>query len=197
MRIIALWFLAAGTIAAQSDTISLNQLQDCVRERYRRSLDAELEALKYDKKGEWVKYLPNLGITYTVAGEPRPAVSTSTNVFYQAQRDKKTREAAKNAAFKQNQLAMDTELSSLARMWRRYMQAKRRAETYNEIEQIDRDLFLLYQKQYEAKEILPEVFLTRKKAFLLQELRRQEEQEELLSIWFQIVDKAGCLTQGA
>jgi hypothetical protein len=27
--------------------------------------------LEYSKKGEWIKYLPNIGVTYTVAGEPR------------------------------------------------------------------------------------------------------------------------------
>jgi 5-methylcytosine-specific restriction endonuclease McrBC GTP-binding regulatory subunit McrB len=32
--------------------------------------------LEFSNKGEWLKYLPNLGVIYTVAGEPRPAVST-------------------------------------------------------------------------------------------------------------------------
>jgi hypothetical protein len=159
--IIVLNFVSVNSFA-QTDSISLDQLQDCVRGRLTRGLEADLTELEYSQKGEWIKYLPNIGVTYTVAGQPRPAVSTSTNVFYQAKRDRKEREAAKSAAIKRSQLQIDTELATLNRRWNRYQVARQRLDAYNAVAEIDRDLFKLFQQQYDANEILPEVFLTRK-----------------------------------
>jgi hypothetical protein len=194
LRVLILLVLSSTSVAsfAQTDSITLSQLQDCVRERLTRSLNADMTELEYSKKGEWIKYLPNIGVTYTVAGEPRPAVSTSTSVFYQAKRDRKEREAAKAAAIKRSQLQIDTELATLNRRWARYQMARQRIEAYNDVAEIDRDLFKLYQQQYDANEILPEIFLTKKKTFLVQEIKRQEEAEGLQEIWFEIVDTAGC-----
>ena len=175
------------------NSTTLPQLLACIRHRHARALEAEMAALDYDQKGEWLKYLPNLGITYTVAGEPRPAVSSSSSVFYQARRDKKTRQAARLAATQRNQLLLDRELAAITRLWNRYQTAAESVAAYDEIAAIDRQLFTLYEKQYAAKEILPEAFLLKKKSFLLQELKRQEERTELSTLWHQIIDKAECL----
>jgi hypothetical protein len=191
--IILIISLTPAASFAQTDSITLNQLQDCIRHRFTRSLEADMTELEFSNKGEWLKYLPNLGVIYTVAGEPRPAVSTSTSVFYQANRDKKKREATRFATTKRSQLQLDIELAKLNRLWKRYQSADKRIEAYDEIATIDRNLFELYEKQYDAKEILPEEFLLKKKTFLIQEIKRQEESEELQDIWFQILDAAGCL----
>lgn len=83
LRVLIIIVLNSASVAsfAQTDSISLDQMQDCVRGRLARSLDADLTELEYSQKGEWIKYLPNIGVTYTVAGQPRPAVSTLTNVL--------------------------------------------------------------------------------------------------------------------
>ena len=81
LRVLILLVLSSSSVAsfAQTDSITLSQLQDCVRERFTRSLDADMTELEYGKKGEWIKYLPNIGVTYTVAGEPRPASRISVD----------------------------------------------------------------------------------------------------------------------
>lgn len=179
---------------AQVDTtVTLEALEVCVRERFARSLDADLAALEYSTKGEWLKYLPNLGVTYTVAGEPRPAISTSTSVLYQARRDKKTRVAARDAARQRNAIELDQELAQLRRLWIRYQAAARRSRVQDDIAIIDKELFKLYEKQYANKEILPEEFLLKKKGFLIQELHREEESQKVFDTWFDLTKTAGCL----
>ena len=39
-------------------------------------------------KGEWLKYVPNVGLTYTLADAPRPSMSFSTGVLHQAKRER-------------------------------------------------------------------------------------------------------------
>jgi hypothetical protein len=188
-----IWQVAALLLPLTAATQTLPQLQDCIRTTQGRSLAADLTALEYSQKGEWLKYLPNLGITYTVVGQPRPAVSTSTSVFYQANRDRKNRESARAAAQKRSLLQLDVNLAKLTRLWNRHQRTIQRYQAYDDIAQIDRDLFDLYEKQYAAKELLPEPFLLKKKAFLLQEIKRQEEQEKQQDLWSLILDTAGCL----
>jgi hypothetical protein len=81
LRVLILLVISSTSVAsfAQTDSITLGQLQGCIRERLTRSLDADMTELEYSKKGEWIKYLPNIGVTYTVVGEPRPASGISAN----------------------------------------------------------------------------------------------------------------------
>jgi hypothetical protein len=82
LRVLIILVISFTSVAsfAQTDSITLDQLQDCIRDRLSRSLDADMTELEYSKKGEWIKYLPNIGVTYTVAGQPRPAVSCISKI---------------------------------------------------------------------------------------------------------------------
>lgn len=65
LMMIVLNFASVNSFAP-TDSISLNKLQDCVRGRLVRRLEVDLTELEYSQKGEWIKYLPNIGVTYTV-----------------------------------------------------------------------------------------------------------------------------------
>jgi hypothetical protein len=54
LRVLIIIVLNSVSVAsfAQTDSISLDQLQDCVRSRLTRSLEADLTELEYSQKGE-------------------------------------------------------------------------------------------------------------------------------------------------
>lgn len=173
---------------------TLDSLTACIRSRHDRLLDAELAALQTNQKGEWLKYLPNLGITYTVAGQPRPALSTNSSLLYQSQRDRKNRQATEVALRKRSALQQDTEIARLQRKWQQLQLAQAEVNTYQEISAIDRELFSLYEQQYANNELTPEAFYLKKRAFLLQNLSYQAKAEKAQTLRFELHDIAGCLS---
>ena len=58
---------------------SETQLLSALEFYYQRQLESELSEFDTPQKMKWLKYLPTLGITYTLDGKPRPAISWSSN----------------------------------------------------------------------------------------------------------------------
>ena len=52
------------------------------------AIQTQAELLEYQesRKGEWLKFLPSVGITYTLDGQPRPSIGYSTNIIYSAKK---------------------------------------------------------------------------------------------------------------
>jgi hypothetical protein len=173
--------------------LDLDSLCDCVRQRFTLLLDAELEALKLDHKGQWLKYLPSAGMTYDIQGRLRPAVSVNSSTIYTARRDKRQLAARRESIRKRLMLEEARVLSNLIRKHQRLVAEVDRADRLAGIAEIDRELFYLYQEQYKNEELMPEDFLLKKKAFLLQEMRGQEQEEKLLLLRYEIEDLAQCL----
>lgn len=176
-----------------ADTPSLDSLCSCVRHRYTLLLDVELQALATTRRGQWIKYLPNLGITYDIAGRPRPAISTNSSILYTARRDKQALTAQRESIRKRLALEEARVIADLIRKYQRLVAERERANVFTEIAEIDRELFYLYERQYENRELTPEEFLLKKKAFLLQEMRGQEQREKVTGLVYAVEDLAGCL----
>ncbi len=49
---------------------------------YQVQTTAQLLEYQSSKKGEWLKYLPTVGMTYTLDGKPRPTISLSSTLLY-------------------------------------------------------------------------------------------------------------------
>ncbi len=197
-----LLFLFAGIhiLVAQSATLSvpddarlLDSLCTCVRQRHTLLLEAELEVLNVSTKGQWLKYLPNVGVTYDISGRPRPAVSTNSSTFYTARRDKQQLAAQRGGVRKRVLLEEARTTGNLIRKFQRFVVERDRSDLYAGIDSIDRELFYLYEQQYANNELSPEDFLLKKKAFLLQEMRGLEHREKVGKLRFEVEDLAGCL----
>ena len=188
----------AGLPTVVVDTVlnahhTLDSLCDCVRNRYLLRLDAELAALDVGQKGQWIKYLPQVGVTYDIQGRPRPAASISTATLYTAKRDQQQRVAQRESIRRHLQLEEAQVLGNLTRKYQRLVAEGDRVDRLAGIAEIDRELFYLYERQHAANEITPEEFLLKKKAFLVQEMRGFEHEEKLRQLRYEVEDLAQCV----
>jgi hypothetical protein len=180
-------------------------LDSCIQTRHTRQREADLTTLKESKKGAWLKYLPSLSAglapslrqnndgTVRAGLAPTLSLGINSSLIYQAHRDKQQREATKEAIIKRSQLQEDIEIAKLHRLQRRLEVETDKLNLHNGIADIDRQLFTLYQKQYDNKDISPEEYLLKRKAFLLQELRNQDQITRIEALQYEIEDLAGCL----
>jgi uncharacterized protein HemX len=131
----------------------------------------------------------------TVRAGLAPALSIGLNssLIYQSHRDKQQRKATREAIIKQNQLQEATQIAQLHRLQRRLQTEIDKLNLHSGVTDIDRQLFTLYQKQYDNHDISPEEYLLKRKAFLLQELRTQDQLNRIQSLQYQVEDLAGCI----
>ncbi len=69
------------------------QLYAALDSFYSQQTEAELVEFQSTNKKQWLKFLPTVGISYTLDGKPRPTVSWSSNLIYTSQRNKESRQA--------------------------------------------------------------------------------------------------------
>ena len=171
-------FLCITTTSALSQKLPpLAELYTSIDSFYAAEIHANLLEFQEDKKGEWLKYVPNVGLTYTVAGDPRPSVSFSTGVLYQAKRDKQRNAARRRSIGEKGALQAMRARGQVAKLYATYPLEFRR-----ELLAIDEQLFLMEVDRYERGEISPGDFLKAKRGWLLkqQEVRDMEMELEVL-----------------
>ena len=154
---------------------------------YARQTHLQLLEFRESKKGEWLKFLPNLGITYTVTGQPRPSISLSSGLLYQAQREKQTRAAKRRQIIEKNRLEAEREKSKLRELLLRYQLLQEELEHLRTLHRVEAQLFAIREDEYQRQERAPSDFLQAKRTFLLQEqvLRDKEGQLQIIEmeIW--------------
>ncbi|MCB0632272.1 MAG: hypothetical protein R2824_34755 [Saprospiraceae bacterium] len=136
---------------------------------YARQTHLQLLEFRESKKGEWLKFLPNLGITYTVTGQPRPSISLSSGILYQVKKAKQQRATKRQQIIKTQLLAAEKAKSQLTDLILQYEQLEMEYLTQQKLFAIEKNLFLIKKDEYERQEIAPSDFLRAKKTFLLQQ----------------------------
>ena len=86
-----------------------SQLISALESFYQLQIESELAEFQTTTKKKWLKYLPTVGLTYTLDGKPRPTVSWSSTLLYSSQKDKTQILAKKQSIYKKNQLALEKE----------------------------------------------------------------------------------------
>jgi hypothetical protein len=179
--------------------------EDCIKQRHQLQLTADLTTLQESKKGAWLKYLPSVSAglapairrgadgSFSSGLSPTLSIGVNSSLIYQSHRDKQQRKASREAIIKQNQLQEATKIAQLHRLQRRLQTEIDKLNLQNGVSDIDRQLFTLYQKQYDNHDISPEEYLLKRKAFLLQELRNQDQLDRIQNLQYQVEDLAGCL----
>jgi hypothetical protein len=177
----------------------------CIQQRQALQLAADLTTLQDSKKGAWLKYLPSVSAglapairraadgSFNSGLSPTLSIGLNSSLIYQSHREKQQRKATREAIIKQNQLQEATQIAQLHRLQRRLQTEIDKLNLHSGVTDIDRQLFTLYQKQYDNHDISPEEYLLKRKAFLLQELRTQDQLNRIQSLHYQVEDLAGCL----
>lgn len=148
---------------------------------------AELQEFEVSNSGQWMTYLPSVGVGYTPAGQPRPTASFSLSQVLTAKRNKQTLAAKRRAITESAMLRHANDKRHLTGLIRQFDLLKRELEFEKELFQIDTELFEFYQAQLENHELTASQFLLKKKSYLTTkndlfrlEVRLEEKKTEVL-----------------
>ena len=167
-----------------------------------RQLAAQLAEFDESKKGNWLYYLPSVGVGYTPIAKsgsdgdirfdnaPRPTLSFSLGQVLNARRrDREIRAKRESLAAS---VALDREKArrELERLLHRHALLLLELETMRRVQEIDRQLFVLIQADYDAARISPQQFLPKQKAFLEGELAVQRKEMEVAGLEGEVLNFA-------
>ena len=172
----------------------VEQLYSCLESYHQSLLESELAEYQETTKGEWLKYIPSVGVTYTINNKPRPSVSFSTSTIYQARKNKQLRAAKRNAIQQASNLELQVAKSKLLSLVADYENASSRLDLAYRIHEIDRQLFEMDQAKYEQLEKAPSEWLKIQRAFLLKGYALGELERELGVLKNQVMQLAKCHT---
>lgn len=158
--IIALSLLSIDTLPPKA------ALLQAIDSFYQVQTESQLLEYQTSKKGEWLKYLPTVGLTYTLDGKPRPTISFSSSLLYRAKKDRLTIMAKRQAIIEANRLATERIKAKLDEMIFEYECLQQEIVSRREIFEIDAQLFEMDQQRYDRLEMAPSDFLKSKKVFL-------------------------------
>ena len=151
---------------------------------------SSLLELQESRRGNWLKYLPTLGLAYTPTGAPRPGLSYSTAVIYQAKKDKQTRAAKRLAILEQAQVAARRDKESLLPYLERRLSLRRELAAALQLLELDRELLSYWQQELAAKNIGPVEFLGKRKDFLEKEAGIERLRDRLRELEAEVLAKA-------
>ena len=141
--------------------------------------NAELLEFQESTKGEWLKYVPNVGMTYTVSGQPRPSVSFSTSVIYQAKKGKQLRTAKIKSIESSTLLLIQQEQRKLLQLIARYEQELRSLAVATEIQAIEDAIFEIQETKFRNRELTPLEYLPIKRGYLQKQYELGEKKRGL------------------
>lgn len=154
-------------LIAQIDTLPpLEMLYESIQRYYQQQASTQLLEYQSSTKGEWLKYVPNVGVTYTVAGDPRPSVAFSTGIIYQARKDKQLRAAKIKSIESATLLLIQQEQRKLLQMIGNYERELRAYELAQEIQGIEEQIYKIQETKFENLELTPLQFLPIKRTYL-------------------------------
>lgn len=172
-----------------------DQLHNALDTFLNRQLAAQLAEFDESKKGNWLYYLPSVGIGYTPIANsgsdgdirfdnaPRPTLSFSLGQVLNARRRDRDVHAKRESLAASAALDREKAHRELDRLLHRHALLLLELETMRRVQEIDRQLFVLIQADYDAAVISPQQFLPKQKAFLEGELavmRKELEVENLV-----------------
>ena len=91
---------------------------------YQNQTQAELSEYQSTNQKQWLKYLPTIGLSYTINGKPRPTVSWSSNLIYTSQRNKERKEAKQKSIINKNTLKLQKDQLKLTALLQKYQALK-------------------------------------------------------------------------
>lgn len=167
------------------DTVLYNSLA-----KYHQSLlDAQLAEFEIQSKGNWMNFLPSVGIGYTPNGEPRPNMSFSLSQVLTAQRKRETIEAKRRAIIGTAALLQESDSRKLKNLMRQFEMIESEVQFAKTIHEIDIEFFKYYETQQANHDLTAPEFLLKKRDMLIKEqnirkieLKLDDKRLEILEI---------------
>jgi len=142
--------------------------------------DAQIRRFDEVKSADWHDILPAVGVAYTPAGSPRPALSWSPLQILDRKEQKKKRRLDKESIFLSYELLITDRLYKLRQLFQDYMIDWEQIKTDSETMVIDEKLFAITEHKYNENIIKPSEYLTAKKSITIARADLQKAQMELL-----------------
>lgn len=166
------------------------QLLATLESFYQQQIESELSELNTKQKMKWLKYIPTIGVTYTLEGKPRPAISWSSTLLYTSQKDKAQIIAKKQAIYQKNHLTLEKEKLLLQQLIRQHHFLKQDISFLQDLLKYDLQLFDIKKDQAEKIEIPPSELLKATQALRKKEYNIFQKQRDLLQLESQILQVA-------
>ena len=154
---------------------------------YTNQANAHLSEFKSTKKLHWLKYLPSVGITYTLDGHPRPSVSWSSNLIYTSHKDKEKRAAKQVSILQKNDLELQKAKLQLKARLQDYKFLMEDIAFMKSLLEYDHQLYLVKQDQAKHLEIRPSELVIATKEYRKKEYAIFKKERELLQLETQIL----------
>lgn len=177
-------FFATDSLPTES------QLFAALESFYQLKTESEVTEFEVTQKKKWLKYLPTVGVSYTLDGKPRPAISWSSTLLYSSQKDKAQVLAKKQSIYKKNQLALEKEKLRLKILLRQHHFLEQDISFLQDLFKYDQQLFEIKKDQANKIEIPPSELLKARQALKKKEYDIFQKQRELLELETQILQVA-------
>ncbi|MEM1325920.1 MAG: hypothetical protein AAGI23_08200 [Bacteroidota bacterium] len=189
--------LLASLLSYSTDSLpDLSILHASIESYYQAQTEAELIEYQENAKGDWLKYLPSVGVNYALvargdgfATAPRPTVSYNTGKLLTMQNEKKKRASKRRTIVEQLRLKMNEEKRNVTALYEKYYIALESMALEDEILEIEKKLFGIAEAEYE-RDLKPSVFLPKKKAFLKYQQSVIQRKSSLRTLRIEVLELA-------
>ena len=192
LQIVAILYVSLNASAMRNDSLPSNEtLFASLRAYHDAQTDSRTAEFKIQEKLDWMKYLPSVGLGYTLGtknGELtqrlRPNLNFSFSQIFNSKRDKELRRAKIKSINQQNEVDFKTDSLNLMIALKRCEIVREAANEMRTAQAIDDDLFKLSQLSYDEKKISTYQYLSEKRQYFERRERIvvKVEQLQLLEI---------------
>lgn len=160
------------------------QLHAALSTHQARLLAADLAEFDDATPGQWMNYVPSLGIGYSLATDkdgkittkPRPSISFSLSQIFSARRQRLALQAKRRSIEANHALQSQDEHRRLDELLARHQLQQLELQTLRQLHDIDRSLYQLATLDYDAAKLAPVDYLPKQKAYLQSQLDLQRKE---------------------
>ncbi|MCF8247290.1 MAG: hypothetical protein K9J37_19745 [Saprospiraceae bacterium] len=183
---------------ANNQLPSADSLHAALTQYHQRLTAATLAEFDDATPGQWMNYVPSVGIGYNLAtdaegritSKPRPAISFSLAQVLTARRQRLDRRAKRRSIEATADIALDDAHRQLDQLLSKYELLTLELLTMRKLHEIDESLYELAVLDYEAAKLAPSGFLPKRKAFLESELDLLRKEMEVKALEGEILSAA-------
>ena len=158
-----------------ADSLLYNSLAN----HYQSLLSADLKEIDLKKKKSWTKYLPSIGLTYTVSGSPRPSLGYNPLSILAVNEGKELLELKRSAIVMRYENLLYSEFVKLENLILDYKADLKSIDQRKRLKEIDDKLMEMAEEKYNLEMIKPSQYLAEKKKHLEMEIALTELEDDL------------------
>ena len=165
----------------------LSQLLASLDSFYLAQNRAELAEFQSSDKKNWLKFLPTLGIAYTLEGKPRPAISWSSNLLFSSFKNKEAKEAKKASILRKNELKRQRDRLKLRALLQKHSALQQDISFLKSLHKYDAQLYEVKKDQADHLEISPSELLKATQHFQKKAYEISQKERFLLDLEWDIL----------